>query len=460
MSVINRCARPEGAFRRHVSRVATGLSVLMACGDDATVLTATDTAVAPATGVPGQAAPSAAGGSTAPASPPAPQAAPAPPAAQPNLPEPNVPPGTTTGSLYVLHSTIDTADTRTGYLVTTSSIEADVSLEVTDGVEVPGGGYLYAPPDGAFFLMGGSEQPTFTRYELSSSGDLEERGAVSFASLGVQSTHRHVIFHSPEKAYFLDESQLQVIAFNPKTMELLRAIAVPGFRCAEVETSFGTPVRRDDGYYFPRGCWDLDVTSTGTSLVHLDPATDELTVTHDARCMGMQIGFMADTGDAYWFSDHDASVEWTYQRRSAPHDCALRLRAGETTFDPEWELDLTTRTGGVSAVAAVPAGGGKIWMKVFDSAAFTGTIPVEEIDWGLQVWRWGLLDVEATGPIQLNPVARLVVSYGYPIEVDGRSFSPVSNSDYSETTLIELADAGIEERIHVQGELRKIVRLR
>jgi hypothetical protein len=194
--------------------------------------------------------------------------------------------------------------------------------------------------------------------------------------------------------------------------------------------------------------------------VHLEPVTDEVTVTHDPRCMGMQVGFLSESGDAYWFSDHDASVEWTYQRRAAPHDCVLRLRAGEATFDPTWELDLTTRTGGVSAVAAVPAGGGKIWMKVFDSAAFTGSIPMQEIDWGLQVWRWGLLDVEGSDPVRLDASARLVVSYGYPIEVDGRSFSPVANSDYSETTLIELAEAGITERIHVQGELRKIVRLR
>lgn len=461
MPAVTCCARIEGAFRRPASILATSLAglVLAACGSDATVLVATDTVLAPATPAPGAQAPAPpAAGSTPPA---AEGPAAAPPVAAPTAPVMPVPAAPTAqGPLYVLHSTIDTADTRTGYLVTTTSIEADADLDVTNGVEVPGGGYLYAPPGGEFFLMGGSEEPTFTRYELSSSGALEARGVVSFAQLGVVSTHRHVIFDSPQKAYFLDESQLQVIAFNPTTMELLRAIAVPGFRCAEVETSFGTPVRRDDGYYFPRGCWDLDVTSAGASLVHLDPVTDEVTVSHDPRCMGMQIGFLADSGDAYWFSDHDASVEWTYQRRAAPHDCALRLRAGETAFDPQWELDLTTRTGGVSAVAAVPAGGAKIWMKVFDSAAFTGTIPMQEIDWGLQVWRWGLLDVESSDAIQLNPAARLVVSYGYPIEVDGRSFSPVSNSDYSETTLIELAEAGIEERIHVQGELRKIVRLR
>lgn len=51
-------------------------------------------------------------------------------------------------------------------------------------------------------------------------------------------------------------------------------------------------------------------------------------------------------------------------------------------------------------------------------------------------------------------------SYGFPIVVDDRSFSPAANSDFSETMLMELMDSGIAERVHVQGELRKVVRLR
>src|SRR5687768_8325513 len=76
------------------------------------------------------------------------------------------PEGSADGPIYVVHSTIDTNDVRMGYLVTTPSIEGDVEVDVTSGIEVPGGGYLYAPPGGRFVLLGGSEQPTFTRYEL------------------------------------------------------------------------------------------------------------------------------------------------------------------------------------------------------------------------------------------------------------------------------------------------------
>jgi hypothetical protein len=366
------------------------------------------------------------------------------------------------GPVYVVFSTIDTPDGRSGYFVTTSSIESDSPVDVAAGLEVPGGGQMYAPPGEGFFLLGSGEAPTFTRYDLDAAGNPQQGRTLSFANLGVDDVWRHMIFVDANKAYFLDLTQLQIISFNPTTMELNTTIPVNDFLCQEVQTEFGTPIRREDGFYFPRSCWDLDVTSAGSSLVRLDPETDQVTVSHDDRCMGMQVGFMAASGDAYWFSDHDASMEWSVQGRQGPHDCALRLRAGESSFDPTWELDLTSRTNGVSAVASVPADGSNVWVKVFEPTAMPEPFPVEEVDYTLKAWRWGLLDVEADSPVQLDTESELVVYYGPSIEVDERRFSPTTT--FSElgdtTTLVELTPAGPEPRMQVQGELRKVFRLR
>src|SRR5688572_551727 len=56
--------------------------------------------------------------------------------------------------VYVAFSTIDTADGRTGYAATTSSIEGDVLVDISAGIESPGGGQLYAPPGEGYFLLG------------------------------------------------------------------------------------------------------------------------------------------------------------------------------------------------------------------------------------------------------------------------------------------------------------------
>lgn len=366
------------------------------------------------------------------------------------------------GPTYLVFSTIDTPDGRIGYFVTTPSIEGDMPVDVTRGIEVPGGGQVYAPPGGGYFLVGDGEAPNFTRYDLLADGTLARGETVSFANYGVDTVWRHMIFVDDTKAYFLDMTQVQIIAFNPTSMQVTSAIPVNDFQCAEEQTEFGTPIQRADGFYFPRSCWDLDITSSGSSLVHLDPTTDTVTVTHDDRCMGMQIGFQTDDGDAYWFADHDASVEWSLQNRPGPHDCGLRLRAGETRFDPAWQIDLTTRTGGASAVAAVPAGDSRVWVKVFEPSAVGQPLPMEEVDWTLEAWRWGLLDVATEQPVQRNEASDLVVYYGPPIEVEGRAFSPATtfSDEGDETALVELTSSGIQERLRVRGELRKVFRLR
>lgn len=364
------------------------------------------------------------------------------------------------GAVYLVFSTIDDPEGRTSYYMTTPSIEGDITVDVTEGIEQAGNGQVYAPPEGGYVLIGGGEEPTFTRWELNDAGELEEGDTISFANLGVEGTHRHMIFVDETKAYFLDEAQLQLVSFNPTTMKLHGAIPVHDFECEEVVTAFGTPIRREDGFYFTRSCWDLEVTSPGSTLVHVDPETDAITITHDERCMGMQVGFLADSGDAYWFSDSDASVEWSQLALDTPHDCALRLKAGETSFDEDWELDLTTLTGGLAAVASVPFRGSEIWMRVFDPTLVEDPLPFEAMDWGLQAWRWGLLDVASGDPIEIDHDAEPLGSYGVPIYVEGRAFSPSSNSTYTETTLVELTSSGPRERMHVQGELRKVFRLR
>ena len=87
------------------------------------------------------------------------------------------------------------------------------------------------------------------------------------------------------------------------------------------------------------------------------------------------------------------------------------------------------------------------------------------MDWSLgslPTWRWGLLDVTSDEPVQLDTRAELTVYYGPPIIVDGRRFSP--STTYSElgdeTTLLELTDSGVADRVRVPGELRKIFRVR
>jgi len=69
-------------------------------------------------------------------------------------------------------------------------------------------------------------------------------------------------------------------------------------------------------------------------LIHIDPATDAITVTEDPRCTSLLISQTTPAGDTYWFSDNYN----TYARiiggaeRGVP-DCSLRLLRDQTQFD-------------------------------------------------------------------------------------------------------------------------------
>lgn len=49
-----------------------------------------------------------------------------------------------------------------------------------------------------------------------------------------------------------------------------------------------------------------------------EPAPDEVTVTQNSRCTGMEVNLVANNGDAYWFSDPQASVEWSMLQIETP----------------------------------------------------------------------------------------------------------------------------------------------
>lgn len=364
--------------------------------------------------------------------------------------------------VYLLYTTIDTPDSRTSYYVTSPSIDSDTRVEVTAGLEGPGEGVMYAPPEGGYVLIGSGEAPTFTRYELNEAGQLERGDTLSFANLGTESTEGHMRFLSNSKAYFFDRSQVQIISFDPSRMELINQIPLDDFDCDGEITGFGTPIVRGDGVYVPRTCWAPNASSSrGTSLAHVDTETDEVNITQESRCMGLELGFITDNGDAYWGSNAYASLAWTFMNLDTPHDCALRLKSGETEFDETWEMEVTQRTGGVSAIFSVPAGGSQVWVRAFEKAAFQGDIPLQEVAWDAKAWRWGLLDVESGGDVQLDESSDLVGFYGAPIFIDGTAYSPSSSfGDTVQTVLLKLTDSGIENGIVVDGELRNVVRLR
>lgn len=370
--------------------------------------------------------------------------------------------------LFVVLSTVETPDDRLGYFVTTSSLEGGAKIDIGRGIEEPGGGRLYVEPGIGTFMVGGGSTPTITRYEVTADGSLERGAVLSFANQGVSDlADDAVVFVDATKAYLRDPSQLQLISFDPTAMLLLDVLPVEGVGRSGLYAGFGQAVRRADGIYFPMTYSDEEEAWTRVPdeavLVHVDPSNDRITVSTDSRCTSMDVGFSSESGDAYWFSDRANTFGWRADPPSpgARRDCALRLRAGESSFDQSWSLDLTTRTRGWPVVASVPAGGSRLWLRVLEEDAFPVTAGATPLDVeALQGWQWYLLDVESDEPAQRNEQRPAGSYYSNSFRVDDRTYTTESNADYTATTLLEIDAAEFRVGATLEGTVRGLARLR
>jgi len=369
------------------------------------------------------------------------------------------------GPLYLIMARTFSSEITTGILTPTSSLESE--LDYSRALELPSGGVLYSEPGIGTFMIGSAEEPTITRYRIDESDRfIVDSEGLSFASYGVQYLYvDSVLFVNPHKAYYIDLDQLQAIAFDPSEMQITGSISLAGAAREGFFTSFGEAVRRDDAIYFPTQWYtepDWDRVPKGSMLVRLDPNTDQVTFTEDARCASMLLSMTTDSGDTYWFSDgYNTLARRGYGPEHGAPDCALRLRAGEKTFDPDWQLDVGSRTGGAPAIPVLKAGGSKIWLRVLDESKVDLPIPTEysALDTA-PAWQWHLLDVESDAPAQRNDDQPPSSVGAFGIYVDGRAFTTVENSDYSESTLIELTPDGFVKHSTVRGVVDSIARVR
>lgn len=368
--------------------------------------------------------------------------------------------------LYLVQSRMFSPETTTGYLTATSSLSRDI--EYSQSLEQAGGGVLYAESGVGTFMIGSGEEPVITRYEVQGNR-LVPGERLSFADAGVVWLYAaSVIFVDENKAYYIDLDQLQAISFDPTRMRILDTISLEGAAREGYFTSFGEFVKRDDGIYFP-GQWYVDPgwdrVPSGSMLVRLDPETDEVTYTSDGRCTSMYTSLTTDAGDTYWFSDFFNTTARVGQ--GGDHgfpDCALRLKAGEQSFDPEWELDTASFTGGAPAVASLRGDDSKMWLRVLDEPALDElgiTFPADYATLETaSAWQWYLLDVESDEPAVRNDERPLEPLGAMGMYVDERSLVAIGEADYSETMLLELTEDGFIERGTAPGVIDLVARVR
>jgi hypothetical protein len=243
---------------------------------------------------------------------------------------------TNEGSVFAAAAELATPEGDIYYLGTTPDLSAPFDL-VRDGIEIFNASNSQSIGEQVFVAP--NDAPTITRYVLGDDGRLREDETLSFAGVGVSSARAYTLV-SETKAYLFDFATYTAHIWSPAEMTLTGdEIDLSAARNDERGAFSLFPwkyyhVRRDNLLFIP-GEWSNDDGSVPHAVVAVfDTETDSVTFTDDARCSQPNAAKLTDSGDIYFLSHNETAFN------NGLMPCALVIRAGETTFAPDYFQDL------------------------------------------------------------------------------------------------------------------------
>lgn len=268
-----------------------------------------------------------------------------------------------TEPLYVVATSFFTGDQLESYLVTSKTFDESTTIDPTDGPKllggvdlVVGGGFVFAPDTNA---------PILIRYAVDGNDRLKKDKELSFAGVGVTGIRgSHVFVLDEKKGYVFDPAGPRLVTWNPSTM----ALTGDEIDLAPVSRDGWSPnlglglvnlgaVRRGNDLLIPLGWQDQDGNSRYASgVLVLDAESDEIIgVDDDERCGESYTSVAAPNGDTYFFPPAWSSTQHYFVDGHQP-TCVLRVKAGESAFDRDYELNLSAVGSGSAAAGAIPDG--------------------------------------------------------------------------------------------------------
>ncbi|WP_224244031.1 hypothetical protein [Hyalangium gracile] len=321
-----------------------------------------------------------------------------------------------TKPLYAITTQIITGDEPQSYVILTDSVDHTETLSLENAIEVPGRALGVGVPKSGALFVAGSEDPTVTRFELSSDGRLVKGATISFEGRGVASIgeYQHQFqFISETKAYYFDSRTAQAIVWNPKDMSVTNAIPLPGITIEGAILTFSTlPIRRENQVIVPLG-W-RPATGVGITkkagVVVIDTRNDTATVKLDDRCGYVRDGVAGPDGMVYLATEVYGAAVRRVAGGETPVPCLLRFDPTSLTFDATFHKDLSTFANGGTVGSLLPGPNGTAYLRVFDESRFavsSGTHP--RLVASAPAWSWWQLRFDN---LTATPVSGLPASTG------------------------------------------------
>jgi hypothetical protein len=367
--------------------------------------------------------------------------------------------------LYSIGAIVQNPEGRTLLVQTLGSLDHDI--DNSRALEFSGNARHWS--NGGAVFIGLAEEPTIEKYVPDSSGALVSAGRVSFLSHGLSAIPAGNIFLSETKAYLFAESQYQVIVWNPSTMEITGEIQLSSLKMDGYDIELWRATRAGSRVYAPLRYVNFDAKEIlhRVSLVDIDADRDEIiAVAHDDRCVGAEEPAILDDGSVYVLADGRSYLAQVYaaaQKQEPPKNCILRMLPGQTSFDPDFHVEIPSLTGGKDAASALwHTGVGVGFAKMYHADKLAPGADASGFQFWMnpvfKLWRVTLGQTPIAEEVQGAPFSML--AFGGQI-IDGKLF--IGETENAQTSTVYEVDPVANQaraRFTMQGAMRDLYRLR
>lgn len=373
--------------------------------------------------------------------------------------------------LYAVYWRLQTPDGRTNYVSLVNDLMEAGEVDPAEALEVPGQSRFYAQPQAGYFFTGNGETLTFTRYNIPEEGkSFEEGEKFSLANEGVTSLQARTVFLSDTKAYYIDNTQGQIVIFNPEEMAITGSFDLPeefatGYQGYSTQLGFNGYQLNGNRLSIPVGWVNFEAAThlDKTGLAIVDTEADQvISYTEDTRCaLATEPAFMPN-GDVYY----GQSERYHFSRQARQKDkagCILRKEAGadgfDQDFDPYFIDQIEGKEVGLSLFNAPTEGNG--YVRVLDTDQLEWSENVEGITYYDTVWE--TYEINLSKNEVIGKVDRpLGPSYAeQPFLINEDFYGTLKVNDEGEHRVIKYApDGSYEEGLTTPGYISNLVRLR
>ncbi len=367
--------------------------------------------------------------------------------------------------LYLISTSVLTDDLSTSYLTVVDSLAAGPQLQLDNALEFSNGGRAFgAPKDGVVYVTS-YEDPTLTEVKVRADGTLDKGRVLSFLNQGISDTTgaNVLYFISPTKAYFVSQETQEIVVWDPSEMAVIKAIPleIPILPSSTFVRFYPQPIVVGDKLLLISSESDDNDIYAPPVITVVDYEHDRvLSNERESRCPGLGTSALDARGDRYFAQDgYAVGVHFKFPDK-APAPCLLRIRAGETSFDPGWSRALDTDLGTQIWTGATPGPDGKFYVQAIAEDA--PAVVAAEDPYGVSVaepWSWYSMSDGDAEPRRVTgdspPTPPL-----FPDMLVGDT-RYVTIWDETDTTLLDLTSASAPRNaLPVRGFVYNIVQVR